>query len=57
MGGAIAAGDAEVRGSITPRKWADVTVLSADPLAVEAAGLTDIKVEMTFLAGRRVYEA
>jgi hypothetical protein len=57
MGGAIAAGDEHVRGSITPGKWADLAVLSDDPLAVEADRLPEIKVEMTFLGGAKVYEA
>jgi predicted amidohydrolase YtcJ len=57
MGGAVVAGDEDVRGSITPGKWADVAVLSGDPLAVEPDSLPTIKVEMTFLAGNKVYEA
>ena len=57
MGGALASGDADVRGSITPGKWADVAVLSEDPLSVDPARLPEIRVEMTFLAGTKVYEA
>jgi predicted amidohydrolase YtcJ len=56
MGGALASGDADTRGSITPGKWADVAVLSGDPLAVEPEALPDIRVDMTFLAGNKVYE-
>lgn len=56
MGGAIASGDAATRGSITPGKWADVAVLSADPLAAETEALPQIRVDMTFLAGNKVYE-
>lgn len=56
MGGAIASGDAASRGSLAPGKWADVAVLSADPLTVEPEALPDIRVEMTFLAGEKVYE-
>ena len=55
MGGAKAFGDAHSRGSIKPGKWADVAVLSADPLTVEPEALPEIRVEMTFLAGERVY--
>jgi hypothetical protein len=55
MGGAIAFGDAAARGSIMPGKWADVAVLSDDPLAAEPATLPNIKVDMTFLAGKQVY--
>ena len=56
MGGAIASGQSAMRGSIKPGKWADVTVLSADPLAAEPEALPEIRVEMTFLAGGTVYE-
>jgi predicted amidohydrolase YtcJ len=56
MGGAIVSGEESVRGSIKPGKWADLAVLSADPLAVEPERLPEIQVEMTFLAGQRVYE-
>ncbi len=57
IGGALAAGDEGVRGSIKPGKWADIAVLSGNPLTVEPDGLSEIKVEMTFLAGTKVYEA
>ena len=32
LGGATLSGDADNRGSITPGKWADLVVLSGDPL-------------------------
>jgi predicted amidohydrolase YtcJ len=56
MGGAIAAGQSAIRGSIKPGKLADVTVLSADPLDVEPEELPKIRVDMTFLEGNKVYE-
>jgi predicted amidohydrolase YtcJ len=56
MGGAIATGDANMRGSITPGKWADTAVLSADPLRTEPDALSGIRVDMTFLAGNKVYQ-
>jgi predicted amidohydrolase YtcJ len=56
MGGAIASGDAENRGSIERGKWADLAVLSQNPLDVEPARLTELRVEMTLLAGRVVFE-
>jgi predicted amidohydrolase YtcJ len=56
MGGAIASGDDGTRGSITPGKWADVAVLSADPLLAEPEALPEIRVDITFLAGNKVYE-
>jgi predicted amidohydrolase YtcJ len=56
MGGAIASGDAEDRGSLTPGKWADLAVLSGDPLAVPTADLLSIHVEQTYVGGKLVYE-
>jgi predicted amidohydrolase YtcJ len=54
--GAFAFGCADVRGSITPGKWADLAILSADPLRCDPDALLDIFVDMTFLAGNKVYE-
>jgi hypothetical protein len=56
MGGAIASGDETNRGSVEPGKWADLAVLSGNPLAVRPEALPGIAVEMTFLAGRVAYE-
>ena len=56
MGGAVATGDESNRGSIASGKWADLAVLSANPLAVDPESLTDIKVDMTLVAGRIVFE-
>ena len=56
MGGAIASGDESNRGSIEPDKWADLAVLSANPLAVDAESLTDISVDMTLVGGRVAFE-
>jgi predicted amidohydrolase YtcJ len=56
MGGAIASGDEVNRGSIDAGKWADLAVLSADPTTTDPDALSTIAVEMTFLAGRVVYE-
>ncbi|MEZ4668998.1 MAG: amidohydrolase family protein [Anaerolineae bacterium] len=56
MGGAIASGDDNNRGSLTPGKWADLVILSGDPLATPSENLLDLKVEQTFVGGERVYE-
>jgi predicted amidohydrolase YtcJ len=56
MGGAIASGDEDNRGSITPGKWADLVVLSADPFPTPADELLDIKVMQTWAGGQLVYE-
>ncbi|NWF69372.1 MAG: amidohydrolase [Chloroflexi bacterium] len=57
MGGALASGDAENRGSLTPGKWADMIVLSGDPLHTHSENLLELKVQQTYLGGQCVYEA
>lgn len=57
MGGAIASGDAGNRGSLTPGKWADIVILSGDPLKTEPEALLSIRVEQTYVGGQKVYEA
>jgi len=52
MGGAIATGDDANRGSIEAGKWADLAVLSDNPLTIEPESLPDISIEMTIVAGR-----
>lgn len=54
--GAFAGGWSDVRGSIGPGKWADLAVLSADPLRCKPDDLLGITVDVTFLAGNKVYE-
>lgn len=55
MGGAIASGDADNRGSITPGKWADLAVLSGDPLRTPPDSLLDIRVDETYVGGELAY--
>ncbi|MCP4006426.1 MAG: amidohydrolase [bacterium] len=55
LGSAYAEFKEDVKGSITPGKWADLAVLSEDPTAVEPARIKDIEVSMTLVAGRIVY--
>jgi predicted amidohydrolase YtcJ len=57
MGGALASGDGENRGSLTPGKWADMVILSGDPLTTSPESLLDLQVEQTFAGGKLVYEA
>lgn len=42
--------------SLTPGKWADLAVLSGDPLRTPAEELLDIHVEQTYVGGKLVYE-
>lgn len=59
MGGALASGDADNRGSITVGKWADFAILNGDPLyeaAVAPSRLLDITVEQTYVGGKLVYQ-
>jgi predicted amidohydrolase YtcJ len=56
MGGAIASGDEANRGSVEAGKWADLAVLTANPLAVSPQTLPSVKVDMTLVAGRVVFE-
>ena len=56
VGGAVATGDEDNRGRIAPGQWADLAVLSNDPLATDPEVLDGIHVDMTLLAGRVVYE-
>ncbi len=51
MGGAIASGDADNRGSLTPGKWADLTILSGDPLTTPTERLLEIKAEAVYVGG------
>ncbi|MBI5668243.1 MAG: amidohydrolase [Chloroflexi bacterium] len=56
MGGAIASGDAANRGSLTPGKWADMVILSGDPLTTPAERLLDLQAHQTWIAGELAYE-
>jgi predicted amidohydrolase YtcJ len=44
------------RGSLQPGKFADLAVLSADPLRVAEAKIADIASRMTMVGGKVVYE-
>jgi predicted amidohydrolase YtcJ len=57
LAGAILSGDEESRGSISPGKWADLVVLSGDPLATPVEDMLDIHIEQTYLAGALAFSA
>ena len=52
MGNAIAAFEEDIKGSITPGKLADITVLSQNLLTVPDDALLDTNVVMTIIGGR-----
>ncbi|MFO8101925.1 MAG: amidohydrolase [Dehalococcoidia bacterium] len=56
MGGAYAAFQDDVKGSITAGKLADLAVLSADPTSVADEEINDITVEKTVIGGEVVWE-
>jgi predicted amidohydrolase YtcJ len=56
MGGALASGDADNRGSLQTGKWADMIVLSDDPYTTPVDELARIQVEQTYVGGQLTYE-
>ena len=46
-----------IKGSITPGKLADIVVLSGDPIKSPPEQIKEIKVEMTIIGGKVVWEA
>jgi predicted amidohydrolase YtcJ len=54
---AYAAGEERVKGKIAPGYLADLVMLDADPFNVAPARLKDVKVVLTMVGGRAVYEA
>jgi predicted amidohydrolase YtcJ len=56
LGSAYAEFQETRKGSITPGKLADLAVLSQDPLSVDRRKIEDIRVDMTIVAGKIVYE-
>jgi predicted amidohydrolase YtcJ len=55
-GGAFASGDEANRGTLSPGKWADLAILSDDPGDVDPQGLSRIRVHMTVVGGKIVFE-
>jgi predicted amidohydrolase YtcJ len=54
---AYAAFEEDVKGTLAPGKYADVTVLTQDILGVPDAEIMDTRVAMTIVAGRVAYDA
>ncbi len=55
MGNAIAAFEEDIKGSLTPGKLADITVLSQDLLTVPDEKIMDTEIVMTIVGGRVRY--
>ena len=55
MGNAIAAFEEDIKGSLTPGKLADITVLSQDLLTVPDDRIMDTEIVMTILGGKVRY--
>jgi predicted amidohydrolase YtcJ len=55
MGNAIAAFEEDVKGSLTPGKLADITVLSQDLLTVSDDNIMDTEIVMTIVGGKVRY--
>jgi predicted amidohydrolase YtcJ len=55
-GPAVAAFEETDRGQITVGRYADITVLSADPYAVQPDALRTVSVRMTIVGGRVTYD-
>ncbi len=53
---AYASFEEDIKGSITPGKLADLVLLSDDPTKTPPAQIKDIKVEMTIIGGKVVWE-
>jgi predicted amidohydrolase YtcJ len=53
---AYASFEEDIKGAVAPGKLADVVVLSADPLKAPPELIKDIKVEMTIIDGKMVWE-
>ncbi len=48
--------DDDVKGTINPCKYADLVVLSDDPVAIPSNSIKDLNVEMTIIGGEIVYQ-
>ena len=57
INGAYASFEEGIKGSITPGKLADLLLLSDDPTKVPAEQIKDIKVEVTIIGGKIVWES
>jgi predicted amidohydrolase YtcJ len=57
VGAAYASFEEDTKGSITQGKLADMVILSSDPIKSPPKRIKDIRVEMTIIGGKVVWEA
>jgi predicted amidohydrolase YtcJ len=57
LNGAYASFEENIKGSIEPGKFADITILSEDLSLISPKELLDVKVEMTMVNGKIQYKA
>ena len=57
INGAYASFEENIKGSITPEKFADLVVLDQDPFKTDPSALMSIRVERTMVGGKWVYES
>ena len=57
MNGAYASFEEQVKGSLTPGKLADITILGADPHNVDPDAIKNIPIVATLMDGRIMFEA
>ena len=57
INGAFASFEEGIKGSIASGKLADMVVLSGDPIKSPVDQIKDIRVEMTIIGGKVVWEA
>ena len=57
MSGAYLTFDEDKKGSLEPGKLADLAVLSADPLTIDEARISETTALMTMVGGKMVHEA
>ena len=55
MAPAVVAGKQQLQGSVTPGKWADLTILSENLFELAPADVKDVTTYMTIFDGRVVY--
>lgn len=57
LNGAYASFEEDIKGSVKPGKFADITVLSEDLTSIPTGKIKDVKVELTIVNGRIQWEA